>query len=638
MPLQLYADLGWLLRPPADFGRHCRAAPDAGDGLGLRLRALANYALDGNQLMRLSKVLRSARADRRALRPLVPFRLGLLGNGTLDVAAAAVEASALRHGIDLACVTAEYGQVMQSALAADSQINAARPDAVLVALDYRAFPLRATPGDRDAAQATVASWLGNLTRIRDGIRQHSGAACMFQTLAPPPEGLFGSADRTLPGTTRWLVDAINRGIVESVMASGDVLLDIAALAETVGLAEWHSPPQWNMAKLPFGDAYVPLYAEHVARLVGALRGKSRKCLVLDLDNTLWGGVIGDDGLEGIRIAQGDAVGEAYLSVQTLALALRQRGIVLAVASKNTDEVARGPFRQHPEMLLREDHIAVFQANWTDKATNIRAIAEALSFGLDALVFLDDNPMERDLVRRELPQVGVPELPDDPALYARVLAAAGYFEALGFSEEDRQRADFYRDNARRLQLQAQATDLDGYLASLQMVITFRPFDATGRTRIAQLINKSNQFNLTTRRYTETEVAELEHDRNCFTLQVRLTDTFGDNGMICAIICRQRDDSWEIDTWLMSCRVLGRGVEDMVLRELLLHARARGLRRLVGVYRPTERNAMVRDHYARLGFEQTGADPDGTTIWELPTDTVTRDAPMQVQREGLELVAG
>ncbi len=220
----------------------------------------------------------------------------------------------------------------------------------------------------------------------------------------------------------------------------------------------------------------------------------------------------------------------------------------------------------------------------------------------------------------------------------MLAAAGYFETLGFSDEDRQRADFYRDNAQRLQLQSQASDLDAYLASLQMVIGFRPFDATGRARIAQLINKSNQFNLTTRRYTEADVAELEGDPDCFTLQVRLTDTFGDNGMISAIICRSRDDAWEIDTWLMSCRVLGRGVETMVLREILQQARSRGVRHLIGVYRPTQRNAMVSDHYSKLGFVQTGYDPDGTTIWALDTDTQVRRSPMQVERAGLELVAG
>ncbi|HEY1931237.1 MAG TPA: HAD-IIIC family phosphatase [Acetobacteraceae bacterium] len=638
MTPQLFTDLAWLLRPPADFGRRCRSVTEAGDSVGTQIRALASYALDGNQLLRLARTIEAARNAGRSLQPLAPLRLGVIGNGTLDVVAAALVASAARHGIDLTCITVEYGQAMQAALAADSALSRARPDAVLVATDYRAFPLRATPGDRDAANHTVEAWLGNLARIRDGIRKNTGAVCIFQTLAPPPEGLFGHSDRTLPGTTRWLIDAINRGVVEHVMQPGDVLLDVAALAETVGLAEWHSPAQWNMAKLPFADIFVPLYAEHVARVLGALRGKSRKCLVLDLDNTLWGGVIGDDGIEGIRLAQGDAVGEAYLAVQNMALALRQRGIVLAVASKNTDETARGPFRRHPEMLLREDHIAVFQANWTDKASNIKAIAEALSFGLDALVFLDDNPMERDLVRKALPQVAVPELPDDPALYARVLAAAGYFEALGFSDEDRQRADFYRDNARRLQLQEQATDIDAYLASLEMVITFRPFDPTGRARIAQLINKSNQFNLTTRRYTEAEIAELEDDPASFTLQVRLTDTFGDNGMISAVVCKERDDTWEIDTWLMSCRVLGRGVEDMVLRELLHHARLRGMRRLLGVYRPTDRNGMVRDHYAKLGFTQTGQDPNGITRWTLRTDAATREAPMEVRRENLELVAG
>ena len=281
------------------------------------------------------------------------------------------------------------------------------------------------------------------------------------------------------------------------------MLDVASLAETVGLANWHSPAQWNIAKFAFDAKFLPLYADHVGRILGALRGKSRRCLVLDLDNTVWGGVIGDDGLEGIVIGQGDATGEAYLDVQRTALALRERGVVLAVASKNSDEIARSVFREHPEMLLRENHIAVFQANWNDKATNISAIANELALGIEAMVFLDDNPVERGLIREMLPQVAVPELPDDPALYARTLAAAGYFEAIAFSEEDRQRAEFYQDNARRVTLQKQAGDVDAYLVSLNMRIDFRPFDATGRSRIAQLINKSNQFNLTTRRYTEAE---------------------------------------------------------------------------------------------------------------------------------------
>jgi FkbH-like protein len=251
-----------------------------------------------------------------------------------------------------------------------------------------------------------------------------------------------------------------------------------------------------------------------------------------------------------------------------------------------------------------------------------------------MVFLDDNPVERGLVRQILPEVAVPELPDDPALYARTLAAAGYFEAITYSAEDRARADFYQDNARRVALQNQAGDVGAYLASLDMTITFQPFDVVGRARIAQLINKSNQFNLTTRRYTEVDVAAAEVD--CFTLQVRLADRFGDNGMISVIICRDAGPRlWEIDTWLMSCRVLGRGVEAMVLREILAQGRARGIDTLLGVYRPTTRNGMVSDHYKNLGFEAVRTDPDGTTWWRLGTDITSEPAsvPMRVRRLGI-----
>jgi FkbH-like protein len=637
MTHHLYMDLAWLPRPPADFGQRGRAALADGHGIGAQVQALAGCALNTNQLVRLARMMDTAGAAGKSLEPLLPFRLAVLGNAVLDVVVPALRASAARYGIAAQCVATDYDQVMQAALSPASAINRARPDAVLVAIDHRALPLRITPGDSHAADATIAAWQASLTAIRDGIRDNCGATCIFQTLAPPPEGLFGHYDRRLPGTARHLLDAINRTIIDRIVGPAELLLDVAALAETVGLAEWHSPSQWNLAKLPFANEFVPLYADHVARIIATLRGKSRKCLVLDLDNTIWGGVIGDDGLDGIRIAQGDAVGEAYRSIQQLALSLRQRGIVLAVSSKNTDETARAPFRQHPEMLLREDHIAVFQANWDDKAHNIRTIAEALALGLDALVFLDDSPVERGLIRRELPQVAVPELPADPALYARTLAAAGYFESLGFSDEDRSRADYYRDNARRVGLREQATDLAAYLASLEMEITFRPFDRLGRARIAQLINKSNQFNLTTRRYTEAEIAEVDRASDCFTLQVRLSDTFGDNGMISVIICRAREDAWEIDTWLMSCRVLGRGVEDMVLGEMLQHARERGVARLIGVYRPTERNGMVREHYAKLGFSRLGSDPNGTTRWELSADAIAREAPMRVRREGVELAA-
>jgi len=630
----LYAELQWLPRAPAEFSSRLKALGSSTDSLGRDVQALALHSLDLNQLTKLAGAIGRARGEGKSLSPLTPFRLAVLSNSTIDLIVPALVASAARHGIALEVVQPSYDQVAQEALTPDSKVNSSKPDAVLFALDYRGLPLKLSLGDPESAAATVQGAIGYLQALSNGIKASTNAVCIFQSFAPPAESLFGSLDRTLPGTMRSLIDGINRELAEFVSGSGDVLLDVAALAETVGLSDWHDPQLWNMAKFSFSDQLIPLYADHVARVVAAIRGKSGKVLILHLDNTVWGGVIGDDGLDGIQIAQGDARGEAHLAVQRLALDLRQRGIVLAVSSKNTDEVARAPFEKHPEMLLKLDHIAVFQANWNDKATNIQAIAEELSLGLDAMVFLDDNPVERGLVRKLLPQVAVPELPEEPAYYARTLAAGGYFEAVAFASEDLKRAGFYQDNARRAGLQKQVGGVDAYLTSLEMTITFQPFDATGRARIVQLINKSNQYNLTTRRYTDPEVTEAENDASVFTLQVRLADIFGDNGMISVVICRPGEaGEWEIDTWLMSCRVLGRKVEHMVLREILGHARVAGIHKLMGVYRPTERNKLVVDHYAKLGFAKAGEEESGLTRWELLVEAADpASAPMKVVSQG------
>jgi FkbH-like protein len=633
----LHSELRWLPRPPPDFRDQLKRLEHSAGQLGRELQSLALHALDLNQLTKLARNIDKLIAEGRSLHPLVPFKLAVLSNSTVDLIAPALVATAARHGIALEVVQPSYDQVAQEALTPDSKVNSSKPDGVLLALDYRALPLKLSLADAEVSSATAQGASGYLQLLRDGLKANCNPVCIFQTFAPPVETLFGSLDRALRGTLKSLIDNINRNLADTVLNSGDILLDVAGLAETVGLAGWHDTHLWNLAKLPFSDEFIPLYADHVARTLAAIRGKSRKVLILDLDNTVWGGVIGDDGLEGINIAQGDAIGEAHLAVQRLALDLRERGILLAVSSKNTDEVARAPFEQHPEMLLKLEHIAVFQANWNDKASNIQAIAEELSLGLDALVFLDDNPVERELVRRLLPQVAVPELPDQAAYYARTLAAAGYFEAVAIAAEDLKRAGFYQDNAKRANLQKQVGGVDAYLASLDMTITFQPFDAIGRARIVQLINKSNQFNLTTRRYTDPEVIAAENDPDVFTLQVRLADRFGDNGMISVVICRLSEPGvWDIDTWLMSCRVLGRKVEHMVLWTILEHARAAGIHKLTGTYRPTDRNKLVVDHYATLGFMKVGEEASGLTRWELFVDAEpARSFPMKVVSHGFSV---
>ena len=613
-------DLPWLPRLSADFKPQLAALlANPSPQWDSDLTALAQQALGLNPAISLSRAFKRLRAQQPAQRPakaLTPFKLGILSNATIDFIVPMLEATALRYGIHLEVVTGPFGQVMQAALDPTSPVNAARPDAVLLLLDHRALPFRQDgSGQWPPYQADVA--LQELDTVRDAVRRNSGAVCLVQTIPTPLAPLFGSLDATLAGSMRAAVAAFNSRLAQQVSARGDVLIDVDALAQAVGLNEWHDDRDWHLAKLPFARSALPLYADFVVRTIAAMRGKARKCLVLDLDNTIWGGVIGDDGLEGIAIDQGDARGEAHRAVQAAALDLRRRGVVLAVCSKNDDATARQPFREHPGMLLKEDDIAVFVANWDDKASNLERIAQRLDIGLDSLVLLDDNPVERAQVRLSLPQVAVPELGDDPSTFVRTLMMAGYFESVAFTPEDMARADQYRGNAHRAELLEGSRDLGQFLLSLQMQIRFAPFQPQGRKRVTQLINKTNQFNLTTRRYTEAQVAEMEASARHYTLQINLTDRFGDNGMICAIICHRRSEEWEIDSWLMSCRVLNRKVEEAICNRIARDAIDAGVRRLVGVYRPTPRNKIVAGLFEQVGFSRIDS-PEDDQRWVLKLD--------------------
>lgn len=624
--------LPWLPAKPADFRASVRALADA-ERPGEAAQRLAAYDLDDVAGVQLSRAIGAVRAAGRALTPLSRFRLGVLASATFDLVADVLPAAAARHGVDLEVVNAPYDQVMQQALTPQSEILAARCDAVLIAVDHRWLRLDRPQLAEGAAEQHLAAAFGQVKAVAMALRA-AGTLPVLPILAAPPVSLFGHMDRRVAGSPRAMVDAMNRRIVDLAASEGFYLLDVAALAERVGADHWFSAPAWNLYKLPFAAEFGALYADAVGRVLGAIRGKARKCLVLDLDNTVWGGVVGDDGVENLKIGEGSAEGEAHLAVQQLALDLRDRGVILAVCSKNSDETARRPFRELPDMLLRESDIAVFQANWIDKASNLEAIARTLNIGIDALVLLDDNPAERAQVRAALPMVAVPELPADVSLFSTYLAASGLFEAVSFSSEDLSRAASYAAEAERAEVMASARDLGDYLSALEMTITHAPFDAVGRQRIAQLINKSNQFNLTTRRYTEAEVAVMERDPRIFTLQSRLRDRFGDFGMISVVICREAthegERAWDIDTWLMSCRVLGRKVEEAMLTEIAAAARAHQVRWLVGSYVPTAKNGMVEDHYARLGFDRLTA--DGTTQkWVIGTAQADRDdLPLAVER--------
>ena len=623
----MLSDLAWLPNAPSDFRERVRAlrgeAAAPAEGFYERALTLSTASLDENQLGQLAKLVDELKASPKAPQQFSKVKLGLLGDGTLSLLKPVIAGSGVRHGLLLETVQGDYGSAVQQAMDPTSPLHTAGLDMLLVSTDARGLGLNRSAESLEAADQRVAAAFSQIKLIVDGLKPAVAAAIMVQTVVAPTEPLFGSFDRVEKTSGYAMVGALNDRLRDWAAEGGIVLIDIARLAGTIGLERWDAPRHWHASKLPFAPEMAPVYGDVIARTVAALRGRARKCLVIDLDNTLWGGVIGDDGVAGIALGQGSAAGEAFLEIQQTALELRRRGVVLAVCSKNEEAAALLPFREHPEMVLKEDHIAVFQANWTDKAANLRAIAETLNIGVDALVFLDDNPAERAQVRRELPVVAVPELPDEPSLYPRLLMAAGYFEAVAFTQDDRDRAAMYQANAARAAAVQASGDLDSYLASLDMVCTIRPVDAVSRPRVAQLINKSNQFNLTTRRYTEAQVEAAEADPRRHISQIRLVDKFGDNGIICVLVADRGGDAWEIDTWLMSCRVLGRRVQEASLAHLAQAARADGAKTLIGRYIPSPKNAMVRDHYAKLGFAQTGETAEGETTWAL--DLTTYEVP-------------
>jgi len=356
-------------------------------------------------------------------------------------------------------------------------------------------------------------------------------------------------------------------------------------------------------------------AHHVAALVRSIFGRTRKCLVLDLDNTLWGGVIGDDGLDGIQIGRETPVAEAYTAFQKYCLSLQRRGILLAVCSKNDEEIAKQGF-EHPDSVLKLEHFSAFKANWEPKHENILAIAKELNLGVDSFVFADDNPAERAIVSAQLPSVAVPEIGNDVTRYAAIIQAGRYFESTSMSPEDLSRAALYQSNAARTQMEATFSTYGEYLASLEMTAEIGRFNSLYLDRITQLINKTNQFNLTTRRYTLAQIEAISQDENFLGLYGRLSDRFGDNGLISIVLgCRERD-VLHLDLWLMSCRVLKRDMELAMLDAVVEQAAALGIRQLRGHYIPTSKNAMVAEHYRKLGFEHVATDPEsGASVWSL-----------------------
>ncbi len=562
-----------------------------------------------------------------------PVRLALLGASTVDHLIPGIRVAGLRHGLGIHTHLGSYGQYRQDLCAPNAALREFSPQYIVLSLTAREFIAPITLGSTsEEAERALKSAVDDLQGLWARARETFGATVIQQTFLDTAAPLFGSLERRVPGSPARLVRRLNELVIEAAAHAQVHIFDLALAAERSGLDRWFERKLWLQAKMQIAPQAVPEYGERLVRFVAAQRGLSKKCLVLDLDNTLWGGVIGDDGTKGILLGEGTARGEAHLALQHYARDLKERGVVLAVCSKNDPDIASSAVEEHPEMILRLKDFACFAANWQPKPENLRMIAAKLNIGIDSLVFVDDNPAERAAVREALPMVAVPELPEDAAGYVECIAQAGYFETSAFTSDDRERAQRYTENLIREADRSSAHDLNDFLAGLNMSTVYGPVQEVDIPRVAQLINKTNQFNPTTQRYSLEQVTEFCKDGTHTVLQFRLVDRFGDNGLVSAMIMRPagpQQDVLDIDTWVMSCRVFGRELECEVMNIAVEKARERGASVLRGKYIPSAKNAVVQDLYERLGFARIDSGDGETQLWQLQLDSY-HPQPTQIRR--------
>lgn len=544
------------------------------------------------QLKKLSKTDASA---------LPQYSLAVLGDCATQHLATALRGYGVSVGIRLNVFDADYDQIDAQVMAPDSELYRFAPQGVLLQMCteklQEAFYDRPPEARASFAEDTYARirqiWSRIGSRIPATVLQ-----CNFPLIDDGVFGQFGNkTEQSFLFQQRKLNYLLMQGCQE---AKNTFLIDLDALQTALGRSTFADPKLYYVAKMPISLAALPAAAKLVVDVVRSLQGAVKKCLVLDLDNTLWGGVIGDDGLSGIQIGE-LGTGHAFSDFQKWLKELKNRGILLTVCSKNNENTAKEPFEKHPEMVLRLEDFSMFVANWEDKARNIRTIQQSLNIGMDSMVFLDDNPFERELVRTMIPEITVPELPEDPALYLQYLRGLDLFETASYSREDAGRTEQYREKAQRAAFEAAFQSYDDYLEALQMRASAAAFDPFHYPRIAQLTQRSNQFNLRTVRYTEAEIEALAQDDSRIGLYFTLKDKFGDHGLISVVVLeKQPEDTLFISEWLMSCRVLKRGMEEFIVDKILSVAAQRGFRRVVGEYIPTPKNAMVKDLYEQLGF--------------------------------------
>ncbi|WEK37368.1 MAG: HAD-IIIC family phosphatase [Candidatus Pseudobacter hemicellulosilyticus] len=558
---------------------------------------------------------------------LKSIRIAILADSASQFIHQAIKGYGIESGIHYEVFEADYNQIDRQVFDPGSELYEYAPDYVIILRSVerllKKFYGLSTADKENFADQQAAYMDGLYQQISSQLK----ARVITNTFPEINDNVFGNFGTKTKASFLYQVRKTNMGLMELAGQRKNLfLVDLSSLVGAKGYEASFDPKMYISADMVFSLDILPYLAKHIHDVIMAIAGSFKKCIILDLDNTTWGGIIGDDGMEGIQI--GDlGLGKAFTDLQLWVKELRKRGIIVAVCSKNTESIAKEPFLQHPDMKLRMEDIAVFVANWETKVDNIRYIQGILNIGFDSMVFLDDNPFEREMVKQNIPDITVPNLPEDPAEYLPYLRTLNLFETASFTEEDSERTKQYQEEANRSILQKSFTSEGDFLKSLGMECEVKAFDNFTIPRIAQLSQRSNQFNLRTVRYTEEEVRDITQSPDRYTLSFSLKDIYGDYGLIAFVILNKQDNNTLfIDSWIMSCRVLKRGMEVFTLLSIIDLAKTHGFNRIIGEYLPTKKNGLVQDHYQKLGFTSIG-----DSRWELDINQFTNDKQVHINRK-------
>ena len=567
------------------------------------------YPFDSEFILKKSKSLKRRLLEENT--PRIKKKIAVLGGSTTHDVVRILELFLLNQGIEPEFYESEYGMYWEDAMFGSKELNDFAPDLIYIHTNIRNLKSFPEPGDsKEAVEEKLAAEYGRFESMWEKLAQDWHCPVIQNNFEYPYFRLMGNQDGADVHGRTFYVNEMNRRFAAYAQGHPNFFLnDINYQSAVYGLDEWSAPEY----KYSLCLKAIPWLAHNVANIVKSIFGKNKKSLVLDLDNTLWGGIVGDDGPENLEIGQETNMGQVFAEFQSYVKLLKDYGVMLNVASKNEEENALAGLN-HPAGVLRPDDFLLIKANWEPKSINIEQIAKQLNILPDSLVFADDNPAEREIVRQQTAGVTAPEIgrPED---YIRVLDRGGYFEVTSLSDDDRKTSDLYQANLKREQQQASFADYAEYLRSLEMRGVIRAFEPVYMGRIAQLTNKSNQFNLTTQRFTQAQIEQMAADKKYITLYGKLEDKFGDNGVVSVVIAEKDGTSAHIRLWLMSCRVLKRDMELAMLDGLAGRCLAEGIETLYGYYYPTAKNNMVREFYGQLGFEKLAEDKEGNTEWKL-----------------------